>query len=61
MTDQAITLVLDGVLVPVTNLFDAAGDECDCWEDAERFVAGPLPNGQWLADWTEKYVAQRSQ
>lgn len=43
------TLVIDGALVPVTNLFDDCGDEVETWEAADRFVAGPLPDGMWLS------------
>lgn len=42
-------LLLDGELIPVTNLLDVNGDETDDPELADRFVAGPLPNGQWMS------------
>jgi hypothetical protein len=51
----AYTLHIDGNLIPVTNLFDEFGDEVIAWEDADRFVAGPLPDGNWLMDFTSKY------
>lgn len=54
------TLVIDGALVPITNLFDRYGDPVDLWEDAHSFVAGPLPNGQWLGDVTRDYSVTRS-
>lgn len=56
MTDApSYTLVLDGALVPVTNLFDDCGEDVERWEDASRFVAGPLPDGTWLSDVTRDY------
>lgn len=45
----AITLLLDGEAIPVTNLFDEDGDEVTEWEEAFTFVAGPLPDGTWLS------------
>ena len=52
---DAVTLLIDGEAVPVTHLFDADGDEVATWAEAVKFVAGPLPNGQWLADRCEDY------
>lgn len=41
--------------VRVTHLYDDEGEPAATWEEAERFVAGPLPTGGWLSDYTEKY------
>lgn len=41
--------------IPVTNLFDYANEEVDDWDEAYVFVAGPLPDGTWMAARTEDY------
>lgn len=37
----------DGQVLPVTNAFDADGDDCDI-ADAVTCVAGPDKDGNWL-------------
>lgn len=34
---------------PITNLFDKSGDEISDPTEACSIVAGPLPNGRWIA------------
>lgn len=58
---DTITLHIEGVLVPVTNLFDQYGNDCESWEQAERFVAGPFPDGTWLSDSCAEYTVSRRQ
>ncbi len=41
--------------VPITNMFDAWGDEVETFEEADTFVAGPLSNGRWLSAPVEDY------
>lgn len=41
--------------VPITNLFDAHGEDVETFEEAEMFVAGPLTNGTWLSAPAEDY------
>jgi hypothetical protein len=45
----SIKLLIDGEAIPVTNLFDEIGDDVTAWADAHTFVAGPLPDGTWMA------------
>lgn len=54
-----ITLLLDGEAIPVTNLFDIDGDDVATWEEAYTFVAGPLPDGKWMAAPTSEYRTKR--
>jgi hypothetical protein len=54
-----ITLLLDGEAIPVTNLFDDDGDPVETWEEATMFVAGPLPNGQWMSAPVAEYRVKR--
>ena len=42
--------------VPITNLFDEDGEEVGRWDEAERFVAGPLSSGEWMAARCEDYI-----
>lgn len=43
-------LVVDGQEpIPVTHLFDATGEETDDPALADRFVAGPMADGQWMS------------
>jgi hypothetical protein len=51
-------IVLDDVTVSVTNLFDEFGNAVHRWEDAARFVAGPLPDGTWMSDVTRDFVVR---
>lgn len=41
-----IILLDDGKTYPITNWFDASGNDCEP-EDAEFAVAGPDSNGKW--------------
>lgn len=51
--DLRIVAFDDGSTVPITNLFDEWGEDYEPSE-AVSAVAGPLPNGEWLAlDLTE--------
>jgi hypothetical protein len=45
---KCIAVLEDGSLVPITNLFDAWGDEC-APEDAVSAVAGPTQEGSWIS------------
>lgn len=59
MADTGVTLLLDGEAIPVTNLFDIGGHDVETWDEAYTFVAGPLPDGKWLADETAAYQVKR--
>ncbi len=39
----------DGQTLPITNMFDADGDECDDVDDAVTCVAGSDKDGLWLS------------
>ena len=43
-----IAIMEDGQELPVTNAFDAGGDECEP-EDAVACVAGPDRDGMWVS------------
>lgn len=43
-----VAITEDGQELPVTNSFDADGDECDL-EDAVSCVAGPDKDGLWVS------------
>ena len=49
--DRATRMVIteDGQTLPITNMFDADGDECDDVDDAVTCVAGPDKDGLWLS------------
>jgi hypothetical protein len=55
VSDQ-VKLLLDGDIIPVTHLFDEAGEAVGTWKEAATFVAGPLPDGRWLSDRCDDYV-----
>jgi hypothetical protein len=44
--DLRIILLDDGKTYPITNWFDAKGDDCDP-DEAEFAVAGPDSSGKW--------------
>lgn len=44
--ERRLVLMDDDSFVPITNLLDAHGDECDI-DDALAAVAGPDGDGQW--------------
>lgn len=46
--DQAVALMDDGALVPITDWLDAFGEACKA-ADAVVAVAGPLPSGKWVS------------
>lgn len=48
-----LALLDSGDTVPITNLFDAAGEEVDCAADAISFVAGE--GGTWFAGMTADF------
>ena len=58
---QEITLLFNGELIPVTNLFDEFGNDVDSWNKAHTFVAGPLADGSWLGEECSEYLASKSQ
>lgn len=41
--------------VPITHMFDSAGEDVATFEEAHTFVAGPLANGQWMSAPAEQY------
>lgn len=41
--------------VPITNMFDTAGEDVETFEEADTFVAGPLSNGKWLSAPAEEF------
>ncbi len=49
--DRATRMVIteDGQTLPITNMFDADGDECDDVDDAVTCVAGSDKDGLWLS------------
>jgi hypothetical protein len=42
-----IIAVVNGETIPVTNMFDCDGEDCE-FEEATVVVAGPCSDGQWL-------------
>ena len=38
----------DGQSLPITNLFDSNGEECEDVDEAVTAVAGPDKNGLWI-------------
>lgn len=48
LPERAIYLS-NGDIVPITNLFDEAGDDTDDFARCVRVVAGPMQNGRWIA------------
>ncbi len=54
-------LVLEGDLIPITNLFNEQGEEVTDIDQAFTFVAGPLPDGQWLSDRLDQYIIYEAQ
>ncbi len=53
--EQLQALLDTGVIVPITNLFDAEGDETDSPDDAISFVAGC--DNLWVAGIVADYEA----
>lgn len=45
--DGKVTAIVDDEVLPVTDLFDANGEDCDL-ANAVIAVAGPDKHGQWL-------------
>ena len=43
-----IAVLENGEAIPITNWFEAGGDECDP-SDAVTCVAGPCSNGKWYS------------
>lgn len=41
--------------VPITNMFDADGNDVETFEACDMFVAGPLANGTWLSAPAEEF------
>lgn len=41
-------LLDDGEVLPVTNMYDCDGDECDDFWEATVVVAGPDKDGMWV-------------
>jgi hypothetical protein len=39
----------DGSIIPITNFLDLDGDETEELDIVCTIVAGPMPNGRWLA------------
>lgn len=48
LLDDGVVVMDDGQCVPITNVFDEDGDECDLDDEVYSLVAGPV-DGQWLA------------
>lgn len=42
-----IAITEDGQSLPITNLIDSNGDECDDVDEAVTCVAGPDKDGMW--------------
>ena len=45
---KRIAVLESGETIPITNFFEAGGDECDP-SDAVTCVAGPCSNGKWYS------------
>lgn len=45
---KRIAVLENGETIPITNFFEAGGDECDP-SDAVTCVAGPCSNGKWYS------------
>lgn len=45
---ERVAITEDGQSLPITNLFDSYGEECDNVDEAVTAVAGPDKNGMWL-------------
>jgi hypothetical protein len=48
-------LILNNEIIPITNLFDYKNNEVYDWDEALKFVAGPMKDGNWLAGLTLDY------
>lgn len=44
-----VAMTRSGVTVPITQMFDADGDETEDPSECVTFI-GPLPNGQWYTE-----------
>lgn len=60
-TALGITLLYEGDAIPVTHLFGIGGEDVETWGDAYTFVAGPLPNGNWLGAQCAEFQEARLQ
>jgi hypothetical protein len=54
---QRLAFLTDGSTVPITNLFDAWGDETDDLADAVSFVCGA--GRMWFSDRLDQYQTVR--